>query len=92
MLSRIANFDDLDPLRNEPAVTVEMIPPGTPLPSDATLVLIPGSKSTIADLAYFKEQGWDIDLRAHPPTRRAHSRFVRWVSDPWQRDPRSNRN
>jgi adenosylcobyric acid synthase len=65
MLSRIANFDDLDPLRNEPAVTVEMIPPGTPLPSDATLVLIPGSKSTIADLAYFKEQGWDIDLLAH---------------------------
>ena len=65
MLSRIANFDDLDPLRNEPAVTVEMIPPGTPLPSDATLVLIPGTKSTIADLGYFKEQGWDIDLRAH---------------------------
>jgi adenosylcobyric acid synthase len=65
VLSRIANFDDLDPLTNEPDVTVEMIRSGTALPGDADLVLIPGSKSTIADLAYFRTQGWDIDLRAH---------------------------
>jgi len=65
VLSRIANFDDLDPLINEPDVTVEMIRAGTPLPGNADLVLIPGSKSTSADLAYFRAQGWDIDLRAH---------------------------
>ncbi len=65
VLSRIANFDDLDPLTNEPDVTVEMIHAGTALPGDADLVLIPGSKSTIADLTYFRAQGWDIDLRAH---------------------------
>ena len=65
VLSRIANFDDLDPLINEPDVTVEMIRAGTPLPGNADLVLIPGSKSTVADLAYFRAQGWDIDLRAH---------------------------
>ena len=65
VLSRIANFDDLDPLTNEADVTVEMIRAGTALPGDADLVLIPGSKSTIADLAYFRTQGWDIDLRAH---------------------------
>ena len=65
VLSRIANFDDLDPLTNEPDITVEMIRAGTALPGDADLVLIPGSKSTIADLAYFRTQGWDIDLRAH---------------------------
>ncbi|MEP2784704.1 MAG: cobyric acid synthase [Pseudoruegeria sp.] len=64
-LSRIANFDDLDPLSAEADVAVEIIRPGTPLPGDADLVLIPGSKSTIADLAYFKAQGWDIDLMAH---------------------------
>jgi len=64
-LNRIANFDDLDPLVNEPGVTVEIIEPGRPLPGDADLVLIPGSKSTIADLAHFREQGWDIDLSAH---------------------------
>lgn len=64
-LGRIANFDDLDPLSGEPHVTVEIIEPGRALPGDADLVLIPGSKSTIADLAHFRAQGWDIDLQAH---------------------------
>lgn len=64
-LNRIANFDDLDPLSATPEVTVEIIQPGRPLPGDADLVLIPGSKSTIADLAHFRTQGWDIDLQAH---------------------------
>tara|TARA_B110000977_G_scaffold186813_1_gene253221 strand:- start:2044 stop:3501 length:1458 start_codon:yes stop_codon:yes gene_type:complete len=64
-LNRIANFDDLDPLAAQPDVTVEIIEAGRPLPGDADLVLIPGSKSTIADLAHFRAQGWDIDLLAH---------------------------
>ncbi|KAF0676776.1 cobyric acid synthase [Profundibacterium mesophilum] len=64
-LGRIANFDDLDPLRASPGVTVEIVPPGRPLPGTADLVLLPGSKSTIADLAAFRAQGWDIDLAAH---------------------------
>jgi len=64
-LSRIANFDDLDPLSCDPNVSVEIIPAGRPLPLDADLILIPGSKSTIGDLAFFRAQGWDIDLAAH---------------------------
>ncbi|MCL4158576.1 UNVERIFIED_CONTAM: hypothetical protein GTU68_035275 [Idotea baltica] len=64
-LSRIANFDDLDPLRAEPDLNVEMLPPSKPIPGDATLVIIPGSKSTRGDLAFLREQGWDIDLMAH---------------------------
>ncbi len=64
-LGRIANFDDLDPLAGEPGVELRLIAPGRALPGDADLVLIPGSKSTIADLADFRRQGWDIDLRAH---------------------------
>ncbi|MDA5094145.1 cobyric acid synthase [Aliiroseovarius sp. KMU-50] len=64
-LGRIANFDDLDPLVNEPDVTVEIIEPGRPLPLDADLILIPGSKSTISDLEEFRSHGWDIDLSAH---------------------------
>jgi adenosylcobyric acid synthase len=63
--SRIANFDDLDPLRAEPDVLLEIVPAGKPLPGDADLVILPGSKSTIGDLAFLREQGWDIDLRAH---------------------------
>jgi adenosylcobyric acid synthase len=64
-LSRIANFDDLDPLKSEPGVQVEMIPAGTPIPGDATLVILAGSKSTIAETQFVKDQGWDIDIAAH---------------------------
>ncbi|WP_210528052.1 cobyric acid synthase [Rubellimicrobium arenae] len=64
-LRRIANFDDLDPLSATPGVSVEIVPPGRPLPGNADLVLLPGSKTTIADLADFRAQGWDVDLLAH---------------------------
>ena len=65
MLSRIANFDDFDALAHEPGVRLAMIPPGQPLPGDAALVVLPGTKATIADLAFFRAQGWDVDLAAH---------------------------
>ncbi|MER9900956.1 cobyric acid synthase [Mesorhizobium sp. M0130] len=65
VLSRIANFDDLDPLKAEPQVEVVFVPPGERLPEDAGLVVIPGSKSTIGDLLKFRENGWDRDLAAH---------------------------
>ncbi len=64
-LSRIANFDDLDPLAAEPGVELVMVRPGAPIPAEARLVILPGSKSTRADLAFLRAQGWDIDLRAH---------------------------
>lgn len=64
-LNRIANFDDLDPLSATPEVSIDIVEAGRPLPADADLILIPGSKSTIADLAHFRAQGWDIDLHAH---------------------------
>jgi adenosylcobyric acid synthase len=65
VLPRIANFDDLDPLRAEPAVELVLIRPGTPLPRDADLAILPGSKATLADLAFLRREGWDIDLLAH---------------------------
>jgi adenosylcobyric acid synthase len=65
VISRIANFDDLDPLRLEPGVSLSLVQPGDPLPGDADVVLLPGSKSTVGDLAFFREQGWDVDLSAH---------------------------
>ncbi|WP_342248852.1 cobyric acid synthase [Sphingomonas sp. OTU376] len=65
ILPRIANFDDLDPLQLEPGVELVMIPPGTPIPGDAALVVLPGSKATVADLAFLRSQGWDVDILAH---------------------------
>ncbi len=64
-LAHIANFDDFDPLLAEPEVELVMVPRGQPLPGDADLVILAGSKTTIADMRDFREQGWDIDLAAH---------------------------
>lgn len=63
--SRIANFDDFDPLAQEPDVRLEFVEPGRALPGTADLVILPGSKSTLGDLAFLRQQGWDIDLQAH---------------------------
>lgn len=63
--SRIANFDDLDPLAQEPGVRLTMLEPGRPIPGDADLVILPGTKSTRGDLAFLRSQGWDVDLAAH---------------------------
>jgi adenosylcobyric acid synthase len=65
VLPRIANFDDLDPLAIEPEVDLMFLRPGEALPGDTDIVILPGSKSTIAELAFLREQGWDIDIRAH---------------------------
>ena len=65
ILPHIANFDDLDPLDAEPAVDLVRVRPGTALPGDADLVLLPGSKATIADLTTLRAAGFDIDIAAH---------------------------
>ncbi|MGO9742178.1 MAG: cobyric acid synthase [Roseiarcus sp.] len=65
ILPRIANFDDLDPLKLEPEVELVFVPPGAPIPAEAALVVLPGSKATIADMAALREQGWNIDILAH---------------------------
>ncbi len=88
-LSRIANFDDLDPLAQEPGISLLMIKSGQPIPGDIDLVIIPGSKSTRGDLAFMRTQGWDIDIAAH--VRRGgrllgicggYQMLGHWVRDP----------
>lgn len=64
-LSRLSNFDDFDPLAAEDDVDFAFVPPGTPLPGDADLVIIPGTKATLADLSFLRGQGWDVDILAH---------------------------
>jgi adenosylcobyric acid synthase len=63
-LPRIANFDDLDPLASEPGVMIDLVEAGRPIPLDADIVILPGSKATLADLEYLRAQGWDIDIAA----------------------------
>ncbi|MEL6736532.1 MAG: cobyric acid synthase [Pseudomonadota bacterium] len=65
VLSRIANFDDFDPLKIEPGLDVQFVRPGDAWPQDARLVILPGSKSTISDLMEFQKLGWDRELAGH---------------------------
>lgn len=65
ILPHISNFDDLDPLDMEPDVELIRIRSGETIPADCRLVLLCGSKSTIADLAVLKDAGLDIDIKAH---------------------------
>jgi adenosylcobyric acid synthase len=65
ILPRIANFDDLDPLAAEPAVDLVLVKPGSALPGDAELVILPGSKATITDLSALRDAGFHIDIAAH---------------------------
>jgi adenosylcobyric acid synthase len=62
---RIGNLDDHDPLKLEPGVSHSIVQPGTPLPAETDLVIIQGSKSTIADLEALRVEGWHVDLATH---------------------------
>ena len=65
LLSRMANFDDTDPLRLDPGIDFAFVPPGRPIPRDADVVLLPGTKSTVGELGFLRAQGWDHDIIAH---------------------------
>lgn len=65
ILPHISNFDDLDPLEMEPDVELVRVRPGDVIPGDCAMVLLCGSKSTIADLNVLKTSGLDIDIKAH---------------------------
>jgi adenosylcobyric acid synthase len=61
-LPHIANFDDFDPLRSEPGVRIRFVDSleaiGRP---DA--VILPGSKSTVADLDWLRSRGLEEQIR-----------------------------
>lgn len=64
VLSRIANFDDLDPLRQESGVELTFVGPGSPIPLDVDAVIVLGTKSALGDLEFLRQQGWDTDIMA----------------------------
>jgi adenosylcobyric acid synthase len=61
-LPRISNFTDFDPLEAEPSVTVNYIPPKPPLGHPDALIL-PGSKTTIADLIVLHKTGMAEEIQ-----------------------------
>jgi adenosylcobyric acid synthase len=55
-LPRISNFTDTDPLAAEPGVALRFVTSPAEI-ADADLVIIPGSRATVADLAWLRERG-----------------------------------
>ena len=64
LLPRISNFDDLDPLKAEPGIDLRFVRAGDAIPP-CDLVILPGSKATVADLGALRAEGWDVDILAH---------------------------
>jgi len=63
-LPRISNFTDFDPLAGEPGVSLEFTEDPKRI-KGAGVVIIPGSKNTLADLRWLREQGFEKAIRAH---------------------------
>lgn len=63
-LPRISNHTDFDPLRLHPQVDLRFVGPGQAIPG-ADLIILPGSKSVRADLAWLRENGWDAAIHRH---------------------------
>ncbi len=64
VLPRISNHTDFDPLRLHPQVDLQFVGPGAPIPP-ADLIILPGSKSVRADLAFLRGNGWVPALQRH---------------------------
>nr|WP_298142121.1 cobyric acid synthase [uncultured Pseudomonas sp.] len=64
VLPRISNHTDFDPLRLHPQVELTFVGPGQAIPP-ADLIILPGSKSVRADLAFLRAQGWEAAIHKH---------------------------
>jgi adenosylcobyric acid synthase len=62
-LPRISNFTDVDALALEPGVAVRFVTSASEI-GQADLVVLPGTRSTVADLAWLRQRGLDAALRA----------------------------
>jgi adenosylcobyric acid synthase len=63
-LPRISNFTDVDALGLEPDLDVVFVSDPRDL-ADADLVVLPGTRSTISDLAWLRSRGLDTAILAH---------------------------
>lgn len=63
-LPLISNFDDFDPFRNDPDVHIRYATQASDIGQPQAIIL-PGTKSTMADLTWLRERGFDSVIREH---------------------------
>ena len=61
-LPYMANFTDFDELAAEPSVALAFLEDPSAV-RDADLLILPGSKQTLDDLAWLRQQGWEPEIR-----------------------------
>ena len=64
LLPHISNHTDFDPLRLNPEIDLRYVKMGEQI-NNCDLIILPGSKNVIADLAFLKAQGWQEDINRH---------------------------
>ncbi len=64
VFTRISNHTDFDVLRQNPDIELKYVGKGESL-AGADVIILPGSKSTRADLDYLRSQGWDKEIARH---------------------------
>lgn len=64
VLPRISNHTDFDVLRVHPQVNLQYVAPGADIPP-CDLIVLPGSKSVIADMNSLRSFGWDKQIARH---------------------------
>ncbi|MBB1437656.1 cobyric acid synthase [Shewanella sp. SG41-4] len=66
---RISNHTDFDPLRLHPQIDFHYVSMQSDASStvwpNADVIILPGSKNVRADLAFMRQQGWDVKLKNH---------------------------
>jgi adenosylcobyric acid synthase len=87
-LPRISNSTDIEALACEPGVLVRWVSQPADL-VDADVVVIPGTKATVADLGWLRERGLDQAIRGHAASGRTvlgicggFQMLCRWIDDP----------
>lgn len=63
-LPHISNFTDFDPFLAEEDTSLRYVTCGQRI-GEADLIIIPGTKSTLADLNYLRESGYDGEIKRH---------------------------
>ena len=63
-IPRISNHTDFDVLRLHPRVAIDFIEEGSVIPQ-CDLIILPGSKNTIHDFHWLKENGWEENIKRH---------------------------
>ncbi len=85
-LPRVSNVTDVDALAAEPGVDV-LVTTDPGVVAGADLVVLPGTRATVDDLAWLRERGTRSGTGRPGPARGSADRDLRWLSDARGDDP-----